>query len=367
MSDESYERLAEALDALPNGFPKVPSGAEIRLLKRAFSSAEASLAAHMGRTYELAGVIADRAGLAEEPVKDRLDGLLPRGLVRRRTVEGTATYRLGPFMVGWYEAMMGQLRHDKEFAEIFEQYMKEGGGDRILAPRPGILGVVPVKGSLRPELLEPQDDTDAHFARHGRFGVVDCICRLEQDLMGNSCSTSVKRCGFYGLPPETPLSENVLNREQAKALFEKIEEEGLVHLGFYGFTRGAEEPQFVGCCNCCGDCCGVLRGTNDFGLEEGPQRSNYRAVINLDSCIQCGNCIERCQVDAITEDADGMPKLDLERCIGCGVCVIGCHGEAIELVPVSKEEWFDVPSSFEAWEELRLANLKGSEENSTTD
>ena len=361
MSDESYERLAEALDALPNGFPRVPSGAEIKLLKKCFSAEEAALAARMSRTYETMDAIAERAGLSGQQVGEVLDSLLPRGLVRRKGPKGANEYRLGPFLVGWYEAMMGQLRYDKEFAELFEQYMKEGGGDRILAPRPGILGVVPVKGSLKPELLEPQDDTDAHFARHERFGVTDCICRLERDLVGSDCAMPVKRCGFFGLPPQTPLSENVLDREQAKALFEKLEEEGHVHLGFYGFTHRAKEPQFVGCCNCCGDCCGILRGTNDFGLEEGPQRSNYRAVIDLDNCIQCGNCIERCQVNAITEDADGMPELDLERCIGCGVCVIGCHGDAIELVPVSKEEWFDVPASFEEWEELRMTNRQGEQ------
>lgn len=361
MNDESYERLAEALDALPNGFPKVPSGAEIRLLKKCFSPEEAALAGQMGRIYESVDVLSERAGLPGQQVKETLDGLLPRDLVRKRMEGETEKYRLGPFIVGWYEAMMGQLRHDKEFAELIEQYMKEGGGDRILSPRPGILGVVPVRGSLKPELLQSHDDIDAHFARHERFGVIDCICRFQQNLMGSSCTMPIRRCGFYGLPPQTPLSDYVLDRERAIAAFEKIEEEGHVHLGFYGFTSGAAEPQFVGCCNCCGDCCGVLRGTNDFGLEEGPQRSNYRGAIDLDSCIQCGNCIDRCQVDAITEDADGMPELDLERCIGCGVCVIGCHGEAIELVPASKEEWFDVPSSFEEWEELRLANRKGEE------
>jgi len=52
-----------------------------------------------------------------------------------------------------------------------------------------------------------------------------------------------------------------------------------------------------------------------------------------------------------------MPEVHLDRCIGCGVCVIGCHSEAIELVPVSGDEWFDIPSSFEEWEERRLANL----------
>ena len=31
------------------------------------------------------------------------------------------------------------------------------------------------------------------------------------------------------------------------------------------------------------------------------------------------------------------------KCIGCGVCVIGCPTDAIELEPVSAEEWFYTP------------------------
>ena len=38
---------------------------------------------------------------------------------------GEKKYRLGPFLVGWYEAIMRLL--DKEFAELFEQFVIEGG------------------------------------------------------------------------------------------------------------------------------------------------------------------------------------------------------------------------------------------------
>ena len=39
------------------------------------------------------------------------------------------------------------------------------------------------------------------------------------------------------------------------------------------------------------------------------------------------------------------------------MCVIGCAADAIELVPVSEEEWCHVPSSMAEWEEMRLRNL----------
>jgi ferredoxin len=358
MGNENYERLAKALEALPGGFPETPSRVELHLLKKAFTEEEAELAGCMSRNYETVSEVASRIPIPEGKVKSLLNNLLPRRLIRRRVSNGREQYRLGPFILGWYEALMqGQMRNDIEFATLFEQFMREGGGERIMSPRPGILGVVPARGSLKKELLQSYDDIDAHFARHERFRVVDCVCRIERNLLGSKCSMPVKRCGFVGLPPQTPLSEHVLDREQALKLFTQLEEEGHVHTGFYGFISGAETPQFVGCCNCCGDCCGILRAVNDWGLAEGPQRSNYRAVLNAESCIACGDCVERCQVHAITQDAEGIAVLNRDRCIGCGLCVIRCPGDAIELVPVSPEEWLYVPSSFEEWEERRLRDM----------
>jgi electron transport complex protein RnfB len=358
VSAASYECLADALEALPGGFPKTPSRVELRLLEKAFTAEEADLAGQMSRKYETLEELAVRTGMTGERIRTLIEQLLPRDLIRKRVKDGQERYRLGPFVVGWYEAMMaGPMRNDIEFARLFEQYMREGGGERIMSPRPGILGVVPVRGSLKRELLQPYDDIDAHFARHERFGLLDCVCRLERNLLGSKCSKPIKRCGFVGLPPQTPLSDYVLDREQGLKLFAQLEEEGHVHTGFYGFISEAESPQFVGCCNCCGDCCGILRAVNEFGVAEGPQKSNYRAVQHKESCLACGTCITRCQVFAITEGENGIPEISREKCIGCGLCVVSCPGDSIELEPVPKDEWFDVPTSFEDWEERRLQNL----------
>ncbi|MEX2706541.1 MAG: hypothetical protein Q6352_015015 [Candidatus Freyrarchaeum guaymaensis] len=44
MSDEPYLRLREFLDQFPLGFPKTPSGVEIKILKRLFTEEEAKTA-----------------------------------------------------------------------------------------------------------------------------------------------------------------------------------------------------------------------------------------------------------------------------------------------------------------------------------
>ena len=366
-----YARLADALEALPHGFPRTESGVEIRLIKKAFTPEEVALAAELSRVPETAAEIARRVGRDVEEVAELLEALVPRRLVRLDSAgmsapglapaaDGEKKYRLGPFMVGWYEANMRLL--DKEFAELFEQYVIEGGGERILAPRPGSLGVVPVRGSLKPEQrkqMEPHLDIDAHLQRHERFLVIDCVCKREQELQrGFSDDFPMKRCGFVGLPPTTPLSENVLDRRQADALLAELEELGHVHLAFYGFTMGAETPQFVGTCNCCSCCCGIIHQGHRLGLDEHAQRSNYRAVVDREECVSCGICIERCPVDAIAEDEERKSVVERAKCIGCGVCVIGCASEAIEMEPVSEEEWFHVPSSMAEWEEMRIEYLE---------
>ena len=70
--------------------------------------------------------------------------------------------------------------------------MIEGGGERIFAPRPGVLGVVPVRGSLKPEYIErePHLDIDAHFQRHERFLVIPCVCKREMELRTGTAAGS---------------------------------------------------------------------------------------------------------------------------------------------------------------------------------
>jgi hypothetical protein len=110
----------------------------------------------IARTPLIPGINAD-----EEHIRAvlRLDspGMSAPGLAP--PADGEKKYRLGPFLVGWYEANMRLL--DGEFAN-FSSNMSPKAGERIFSPRPRVLGVVPVRGSVTPELLEPHHDIDAH-------------------------------------------------------------------------------------------------------------------------------------------------------------------------------------------------------------
>ena len=132
------------------------------------------------------------------------------------------------------------------------------------------------------------------------------------------------------MPPAVPFSETVISREEAIKLWNELDAMGtMVIEGFYGFTMGAEEPQFVGGCHCCGCCCTILNAARLAPLDETIQRSNYRVVKDYDKCHSCGECVRRCQFYAHTFDkaTDAKPVYHRDKCVGCGACGMGCPTE----------------------------------------
>ncbi len=65
--------------------------------------------------------------------------------------------------------------------------------------------------------------------------------------------------------------------------------------------------------------------------KRSPFKSNYFVEIEKDNCTGCEDCLERCQMDAITV-SNNMAIIYYDRCIGCGSCIYGCPLEAIRLV-----------------------------------
>jgi MinD superfamily P-loop ATPase len=65
-------------------------------------------------------------------------------------------------------------------------------------------------------------------------------------------------------------------------------------------------------------------------------RGGHTAFIDLDACAECGECLELCRFDAISEDY----VVDKVDCEGCGVCAHFCPAEAIEMQENICGEWF---------------------------
>jgi electron transport complex protein RnfB len=345
MIDRVFEELADALDRLPNGFPRTVSGVEIAMLKKIFTREEAELAGMLGGEYEPIDEISARLQLSEPELKPRLVSMAKRGLLWMGRKDGKMSFRLAPFIVGIYESYLERMDH--EFAHLFEEYMEQGGAAGIMKPQPALHRVVPVRGSVKSEWILPYDDIRSMFDKAKSFRVNDCICRVQQDKLNRRrCDFPVRNCLTFS-PVERPRRPNDITKEEAIALLDEAEEVGLVHC----VSNAIQDVFYV--CNCCGCCCGILRGITDWGIEESVARANYYAGVDTDECTGCGICVERCQVKAITLE-QGIAAVAREKCIGCGLCVSGCTATAVKLEYRADSELIHPPDDFGTWERMRL-------------
>jgi len=132
VANEVYDKLAKALDKLPNCFPRTQSHIEIAILKKIFSQDEAALANKLSHKMEPVETIAERSGLTNEVAHTRLARMAERGLLWSKEVSGNPHFRLAPFIVGIYEAQLDTMDH--ELAHLVENYMYEGGAAGIMKP-----------------------------------------------------------------------------------------------------------------------------------------------------------------------------------------------------------------------------------------
>ena len=345
--DEWYEQLADALNKLPNSFPRTKSNIEISLLKKIFLPDEANLAGKLTGTIEPVEVIATRAGLTEEETSSRLKGMMARGFVRGNSSKGM--YRLSPFIVGIYEAQLERMDH--ELAHLVEEYLDQGGIE-IMRPQPAIHRVIPAQGAVKTEWILPYDQLKELLMSCNTFRVRDCICRKQQDLEGiRKCTFPLQvELIFYKGPENTePPVAPFVTKDKALEILDETEKIGLVHT----VSNVAEGVVYV--CNCCGCCCGILRGITEFGIDKSVAASNYFSVIDPAKCEGCGTCIERCHMKAISAKND-ISIVDLKKCIGCGLCVTGCPVNVARLERKAEEMIVNPPKSITEWEHERLVN-----------
>jgi ferredoxin len=145
--------------------------------------------------------------------------------------------------------------------------------------------------------------------------------------------------GILGRFPDTASSLEVLEKEDAKKIFRKYDEEGLMHSIWTGVT-----PYVVGMCNCDRDC-GAYKGYIEMRGAPSFFRAEYVCQIDWDLCNGCKSCISQCQFGAqFYSSGLGKVFIDPTRCFGCGVCRATCPTDAVTLIPRQ-----DIPKAANVW------------------
>lgn len=344
MTEDIYRKLAQRLDAIPNGFPATESGAELRLLAKIFTPQEAALAGVMRLTREPAADIAARAGADPDVAYDTLKGMVRKGLIRFKKDKGQLLFGLMPFVVGFFEEQLPRI--DAELATLFEQYLQETQGGSIVRDAPAIHRVIPVGEAIPVDLeIFPYERATELLEGAKSWGVRDCICRVQQQLVGKGCGRPVESCLVFA-PVEGAFDHSEVDRaitkEEALRILHEAEEAGLVH------STGNYRDGHNYICNCCTCCCGVLRSVAEFGVPTTAVRSDFHTVVDAETCIGCGDCIERCQFGALSVPED-VCVVDYGRCVGCGLCATVCPTDALYLERRPEGEVPPPPADIKEW------------------
>ena len=344
---------------------KVPKHEKLTaFLKECFTEEEANLLtnfkAPMVETLS-AKRLARRAGISEEKTTEIMDRLAKRGVVMREVLgkKGKKMYSLMTFFPGLYEFFfVAHKEHtpeeNKRAAEFYEEYYnsiyhKEIGASkfpfhRILPSSTPVESVkkleINEKVNSKQEIL-PFEVVSEYISTSTHIAVTLCQCRYHNEILGKKvCDNEIEdTCLALGIAADFLIKMGhgrLINKEEAMDILKKCEKKGLVHT-----TMNVEKGQdslFI--CNCCPDCCVVLRELAKFENPLTYAISNFKPIFNLESCKKCGICVEICPLNALelSEIKNGkILNFNNEKCIGCGLCVSNCPHEAIKLEKIREQ------------------------------
>jgi electron transport complex protein RnfB len=341
MPSDIYVELAKHLDKLPGGFPATEEKVEIRILKRLFSPDEAELAVHLTLIPETAGVVARRSGLEPDTAKQKLLAMARKGLILSHEREGREPlFMAAQFVIGIWEFHVNDL--DPELIKDMRAYLPYLFEPEAWNAWPQ-LRTIPVNQSIKPELLTMEHERAAELVEHHqRFAVAPCICRKEHGMLGDGCDAPLDSCLVFGNAADYYLRNGLgreISREECLEILKQADEAGLV-------LQPSNSRKITNICCCCGCCCQVLKFLKQQPKPANLVSSPFIAAHDEKACTECGVCVERCQMDALSQDDSGAVNYDAERCIGCGLCVSTCPADALELKRKPFTVQKEVPLSF---------------------
>jgi Pyruvate/2-oxoacid:ferredoxin oxidoreductase delta subunit len=334
--------------------------------------------------YEQAGGIGH---VPKEKFSSFFDTIKRKGLVHvDQDQTGKEIYRLNAIAVGWYECMMHYLvgkPQEKAFSEKFEAYFKNFQKFNFYPLRN-------VQNLFMRSLLKPSQDTaimDSKIEKGAKgktipintpvavsdsrvyptflvneliedYGHKDaiyafpCVCRHGNTLLESPCRFKMPKesCIAFGAPAKVWAGFGYgrhISKNEAIDILKEVGNKGAVHSVIH--ERDDYRLPVAAICNCCWDCCGILKPYN-MGATALLYKASYTARIrNEADCKGCATCSKYCPTTAI-KLVNKKAELNDNICIGCGQCAFQCTQNNIELYPNERMVYLPILKKSEARE-----------------
>lgn len=216
---------------------------------------------------------------------------------------------------------------DREFAELFEQYIKKYRPRGPFPMRP-----IPVNRAVGLDrTVSPYDDIKALIQRQDRIAVAKCFCCAHTNMVSNQCDQPLEVCFMFDFYADYYVENGWarwVSSEESIEILTRCEEFGLVCQ-----PVNLKNPSCI--CNCCPTCCKPFQALKMHPKPVEIMHSNYFAQVESKRCSACETCLDRCPIGALT--MDDVAVVNLDRCIGCGLCTVSCPTEALQLREKQKD------------------------------
>jgi Pyruvate/2-oxoacid:ferredoxin oxidoreductase delta subunit len=333
MSDQVYKDMIEVMNkrALVFGGMDIPEF--YRVVKALFTPEEAEINNAMPEGPFTAADLAEKMGKDGAEMAAKLKSMADKGLCVYHKKDGTRFFEAVPFVPGIFEFTLFRgttTDRDKELAKYIYEYKEAWEAKSpIIIPYP-VQRVITVDEAVETgNKVHTYDQVKTYIEENNTIAVGACYCRHGALLRGEDThGMPMETCMSFGGNAEYGiecLGARKVTQAEALKLLDDCEEAGLVHMT----QNTTHEIGYI--CNCDRWHCYAI---NIHRQQQHPAKvfnSGFEPRWDLDLCIACETCIDRCPAEALTMGDDNVPQVDLNKCFGCAVCATGCPEEAIKM------------------------------------
>jgi NAD-dependent dihydropyrimidine dehydrogenase PreA subunit len=345
MQDDVYFRLGEQLNQHQVKILLIEP--YMRILREFYTPEQAELGAQLPVGALTAAELADTLNRDLEPLTAMLETMADNGLVFvTRGEDGVSKYALTQFVPGVVEFQLMRGRDtpkDRKVAKMLKEFFEGEMRDLMqeLFKNPEMVKQMLPDAPARIITVEhelPQDievysyeKLSEMLEKEESFAAAKCYCRHHAHLVDDPCKIEgipEYSCLMFGDTAEYIIDRRFgkrITKEEAQEIILATEKAGLMH------NTGNYCDRAVFVCNCCGCCCeflGAVKRTNSTAMLA---HANFVVAIDADRCSGCGDCIERCQMEALSL-VNEVISVNENMCLGCGNCVSACPTESLSMV-----------------------------------